>query len=256
MEREKRLAGGAERGEDSAENGTGNGAGEETLEEILRRVFGPGGGSPRRQGRAPGALQLRGNVRRVAAIPIGAEGIAEVFANGYAVYDNGDRKTVVWLPDCAEYTWFFVRPVSLSRVPEGSVRFRESARMEAYPWVLAVLLAGEDRIQGNRGQGRKERRDEDKGEKPGPVSGAAWIPRAGNGDPEEEMIRREWWEEIRMTAAELGERQRIVLERRYGQDMPLREIAAREGVSIPALIHRLDRAVAHLRAKAEELRRA
>ena len=52
-------------------------------------------------------MQLRTSVPRIARIQIGADSLCEVFSNGYAVYDNGDRKTVLWVPDCGTYTYYF-----------------------------------------------------------------------------------------------------------------------------------------------------
>ena len=42
--------------------------------------------------RRPGAIQLRASEKCIAKLGFGS-GLCEVFANGYAIYDNGDRKT-------------------------------------------------------------------------------------------------------------------------------------------------------------------
>ena len=36
--------------------------------------------------------------------PLGYGEGSKVYANGYAVYDNGSGRTVIWLPDCTSFT--------------------------------------------------------------------------------------------------------------------------------------------------------
>ena len=59
--------------------------------------------------RRPGAIQLRAEVSRITVKQIGDDGHCEVFVNGYAVYDNGDRKTVLWVPDCGSAAYHFTK---------------------------------------------------------------------------------------------------------------------------------------------------
>ena len=47
------------------------------------------------------------NPSLIARIKIGPDGVCEVYSNGYAIYDNGNRKTVVWVPDCGNATYYF-----------------------------------------------------------------------------------------------------------------------------------------------------
>lgn len=89
--------------------------------------------------RRPGAIQLRTNVPRVAMIEVGENGICEVFSNGYAVYDNGNRKVVIWVPDCGTAKYYFATETD-EITPDV---------MGEFPWYNAVLIAGEDRIQYN-----------------------------------------------------------------------------------------------------------
>lgn len=57
--------------------------------------------------RRPGAIQLRENFPCIARTEIGRGGACEVYSNGYAIYDNGDRRTVLWVPDCSTTTYYF-----------------------------------------------------------------------------------------------------------------------------------------------------
>ena len=61
----------------------------------------------KKEKRRPGAVQLWNNYHRVAAFTIGENGKLDVYTNGYAVYDNGDRRTVIWVPDCGSTTYYF-----------------------------------------------------------------------------------------------------------------------------------------------------
>ena len=56
--------------------------------------------------RCPGSEQLRSGHELIARIAVG-EATCEVYENGYAVFDNGDRKTVVWVPDCPKAARYY-----------------------------------------------------------------------------------------------------------------------------------------------------
>ena len=53
--------------------------------------------------RRPTAAKLRRSSERLA---ISQDGRCEVFTDGHAVYDTGDRKCVLWIPDCVSYTYY------------------------------------------------------------------------------------------------------------------------------------------------------
>lgn len=48
-------------------------------------------------------------LRETAGDPIAQteDGMILAYGNGYAVYDNGSGRTVVWIPDCGEFTYHF-----------------------------------------------------------------------------------------------------------------------------------------------------
>ena len=66
---------------------------------------------PAKSKKRPGAIQLRSKTLCIGQKKLHRkgleEGLCEVFSNGYAVYDNGDRKTVVWLPEYSDYFYYF-----------------------------------------------------------------------------------------------------------------------------------------------------
>ncbi len=94
-----------------------------------------------------------------------------LFRNGFAIYKNDTGRTVVWLPHCTSFTYYFNKlrdseKDTLSEnyeLPEGF--------LESQPWVVAVTLIGEHRIEHNsmnRTGSRKDTVDlasKDKGDK-------------------------------------------------------------------------------------------
>ena len=99
--------------------------------------------------RRPGAVQLRTSVPKIAQIQIGADSLCEVFCNGYAVYDNGDRKTVLWVPDCRTYTYYFSQ---LRDNEKQYLKEKEVLDMDvlgALPWYNVLVLFGETQIENN-----------------------------------------------------------------------------------------------------------
>ena len=46
-------------------------------------------------------------LREEAGDPIATDECCKVYANGYAVYDNGFGRTVVWVPACTSFTYYF-----------------------------------------------------------------------------------------------------------------------------------------------------
>ena len=93
----------------------------------------------------------------------------EVYSSGYAVYDNGDRKTVVWVGDCGTIEYHFSKE-------------NVSVDLMDLPWYQAVVLTGEERIR------RAMEEDEEELDRFSSVS---------FGNPEANYIRKETIEEMR-----------------------------------------------------------
>lgn len=84
--------------------------------------------------RRPTASQLRRSCERLA---VSRDGRCEVYANGYAVYDTGERRCVLRIADCVSYTYYdaFGSRTTLGRGILGEL-----------PWPVGLTLHGEDRI--------------------------------------------------------------------------------------------------------------
>ena len=102
-----------------------------------------------KQKRRPGAIQLRLNYICIAFAEGAGSGVCEVYSNGYAVYDNGNRRTVIWVPDCSTTTYYF-----------GKLRDKEKEYLKekvvigedilgVCPWRTALIIAGENCIESN-----------------------------------------------------------------------------------------------------------
>ena len=103
-------------------------------------------GAVKKAEKTPTAKKLR----EEAGEPIAVEGKTMVYANGYAVYDNGYARTVVWVPGCVSFTYYFnkLKPNEKTygisetyQLPEGF--------LESQPWLIAVALIAEHRIEDN-----------------------------------------------------------------------------------------------------------
>ena len=103
----------------------------------------------KREKRRPGAISLWNMYHRVASYEATGKGQIDVYANGYAVYDNGCRRTVIWVPDCGSTTYYF-GPL---RDNERDYLCQKSDIGEDIlgpaPWYVALTIAGEDSIERN-----------------------------------------------------------------------------------------------------------
>ena len=113
--------------------------------------------------RCPGSEQLRSGHMLIAQITVG-EATCEVYENGYAVFDNGDRKTVVWVPDCPKAAKYYY-PATYDEKCKEELRLRgedyeddpdccivdgtepeedrlDEEQLAEMAWYLAVVIAG------------------------------------------------------------------------------------------------------------------
>jgi len=70
-----------------------------------------------------------------------------IFSNGYAVYDNGTGRTVMFLEDCRSFTYYF-DPLT----NEEKSYQKQSDRIDDLnnlPWVMAVMIRGDHQIEHN-----------------------------------------------------------------------------------------------------------
>ncbi len=201
----------------------------------------------KREKRRPGAIQLRTEVPCIGKIRIGAGGTCEVFSNGYAIYDNGDRKTVLWVPDCSSFTYYF-----------GQLRGNEKQYMMekdeltedilgALPWYNALMLAGENQIEHNLDHPKSAGTDNDSDEpEEWEVKHAfRWAGGTHSDSPEEACLKKEEAEERRKV---LTDKQREVYILYYEKGYNQCEIADRLGITQQSVSDRLDGVVKKLRA--------
>jgi len=72
-----------------------------------------------------------------------------VYSNGFAVYDNGSGRTVLWLPDCTSFTYIFAKPKASE---EGMLPYKDQIpdeMLESLSWFTAVTLIGDHRVENN-----------------------------------------------------------------------------------------------------------
>lgn len=80
-----------------------------------------------------------------------------VYSNGFAVYDNGSGRTVIWLPDCTSFTYIFAKPKASE---EGMLPYKEEIpdeMLESLSWFTAVTLIGDHRVENNLMNRKSER---------------------------------------------------------------------------------------------------
>jgi len=110
----------------------------------------PDDGKPHRKQR-PGPIQLRENVEMIAEVAIASKGICQVFVNGYAIYDSGERRTVLWLKDCTRYTCYFNKLTEKEKQYQAEKQPIEKEDIMKMRWFEPLMPKGEDRITSNMG---------------------------------------------------------------------------------------------------------
>ena len=236
---------------------------ETTFNELLILLADLAGGGkklgPRERGkRRPGAEQLRHQYRQIARIPVG-EGSCEVYDCGFAVFDNGDRKTVLWVPDAPKAVWY--PPLRLYEKRTGRTRGAEEEdpeeehqysperdpgvdkmdgeKLGEMPWYLAIVLAGETWIEKNLNHGKTKAAagDADRPRKGEERSAGRWRSGAYFPNPEEAYLLKEARLERR---SGLTEKQWEVYEMYCEDGRTQEEIAALLGISQKAVSCRLE----------------
>ena len=208
---------------DNADDNSGN----ETAEELLIKSH-----------CRPGPVFLRTYVPMMAKLECESGGVIEAFNNGYCVYDNGDRKTVVWILDCCNYTYRFT-PLrdSEKEYMKQNDEISEDI-IGSLPWYQAVMLRGEDQIWKNsehpKSKGTMSDADEDIDADVKPDY--HWCCGGHIETPEEYVIRVETERERRDA---LTEKQREVFIMYYEQGMTIEDIANYLGVTSQAVGDRL-----------------
>ena len=195
-------------------------------------------------------------LRETAGDPIAESNGILVYANGYAVYDNGSGRTVVWVPACTSFTYYFDKMKESEKggeiketidLPEGF--------LESQPWVIALTLIGDHRVEQNSMNrtgsrtGTKDYDSDDNGDKDGDAEDALeksyrneynWREDRIGEDPLTIYIRKETRREMLECMTD-KQREVFILYYQYGYTQ--QEIAEMLGSARTTIMHRLEGAV-------------
>ena len=193
--------------------------------------------------RRPGAIQLRENVPCIARIDLGG-GSIEVFANGYSVYDNGDRKTVLWVPDCGSTTYFFGQLRENEKLYQDQKSEIGEDILGPAPWYNALVIAGENSIERNlehpKSFGTRSDEDEDEWEE---KANYRWVSCTHFDSPEEALLKKEQAEQIKVQVnVALSKKQHDAVRAYYYDDLTQEEAADVLGISQSSFNERLSNA--------------
>lgn len=189
--------------------------------------------------------------------PIAEMNGCTLFRNGFAIYKNDSGRTVVWLPYCVNFTFYFDKLRDSEKDTLRETYELPEGYLETQPWVIAVTLIGDHRIERNsmnRTGSRKNTVDlasKDKGDKDGRIEEIIADPyrRAFNWydghmgeNPQDAIERRETREEMLVA---MTDKQREVFVMYYRDGMTQEQIANAIGITQKAVDYRLDGALKH-----------
>ena len=161
-----------------------------------------------------------------------------LFRNGFAIYQNRTGRTVVWLPYCRSFTYYFNKLRDAEKDTMSETYELPDGFLEAQPWIIAVALIGDHRIEQNcmnRTGSRIDTTDfdsQDDGDKNDAMERAVsdpfrrafnWYDGRMGENPQDAVERRETREEM---LAEMTEKQRNVFIMYYRDCMTQKDIAA------------------------------
>ncbi len=211
--------------------------------------------------RCPGSEQLRSGHELIAQITVG-EATCEVYENGYAVFDNGDRKTVIWVPDCPKAARYYY-PATYDEKCKEELRLRgedyeddpdccivegtepgedrlDEEQLADMAWYLAVVIAGENRIEANLEHPMSAGCRSDKNVEDCGSGRHNWSCGAKFQNPEEALLQKE---ERAERCANLSNKQLEAYKYYYEEEYTQEQIASMLGISQQAVNDRLESAV-------------
>ena len=205
--------------EDMAEDGSGSG---EDTDESEKKEFKNGQHRLSAEG-------LRENYRLIAHMDMG-EGYCDVFSNGYAIYDDGNRQTILWVPDCAENTCYFnpLKDSEKEYLPQKDEV--DPKLLGESPWYVAVMVRGSDRITWNMDRPKSKTTMSDMDRKAAAEESTdslshGWVSGSRFDNPESIVIRKETLREVREVLSMLTEKQAVAYDMYYKDHMTLEQIA-------------------------------
>ena len=208
--------------------------------------------------RRPRWNQLRTNKewQCIARMEMSQGGICEAFSNGYAIYFNGSRHAILWIPEYSGDSYTYYHPLRDSEKQFLTEKEEVPADLlEAQPWYLVLLMRGEDqiefRMQHPKSKGEmcteEDMMDEElqKAAKKGTTRNrGSHIP-----TPEEAYLKKEEWEE-QMAVLTEEEREAFILYHNVGYRQE--EIAEMLNVSQKSVSRYLQRARKKIREMKEQ----
>ena len=218
---------------------------EEVYEAELRKIMGDSYEAPiEKNRRRPGAIQLREKATMIAEIAICKKGVCQVFSNGYAIFDNGQRKAVLWVPDCRTSTYYFTELTETEKQYQKDRDHHGEAETGAMLWYDALMIRGEDRIENNSRfpvtiGTCSDFEEDDEVVKPEPN----WYCAVHIDGPEEAYLKKEEREEALAAMTEEQREAFVLFEKGYKQ----REISEMLGIGRTSVQDRLDGAKAKYR---------
>lgn len=109
--------------------------------------------------------------------PIAIISDCTLFRNGFAIYKNDTGRTVVWLPHCTNFTFYFNKLKDSEKDTFREICELPKGFLESQPWIIAVTLIGDHRIECNNMNrtgsrtGTSDFSSQDKGDKDGESCG-------------------------------------------------------------------------------------
>ena len=206
--------------------------------------------------RRPGAVQLRTYVPMVAKLEYECGGVIEAYENGYCVYDNGNRKTVVWILDCGSYTYMFGQLKDKEKEYLKQKDELSADYLGSLPWYQAVMLRGEDQIWKNSEHPKSKgtMSDEDEGIDVDVTPDYRWCCGAHIETPEEYVMRIEAEREIRNKINELKPGHRELIHMTFFEEKTQKDISKEIGRSQSSISERLMNAEKELSEKLKDLK--
>ena len=178
-----------------------------------------------------------------------------IYPCGYAVYENESGRTVMWVPGCSRFTYYFDKLTEAEQIYQDQKEALPEGMLEDLPWEMVLTLIGDHRIEANSlnragsRSGRSDFQSQDDGDKDGDVEDAIeesyrrefkWRGDRIGEDPETIYIRHETREEA---LASMTDKQREAFILYYEQGFNQRQIAEMLGISRDSVMDRLEGAL-------------
>lgn len=195
-------------------------------------------------------------LREEAGEPIITTDSILIYACGYAVYENESGRTVMWVPGCTSFTYYFDRLTDAEQMYMDQKGTLPEGMLEEMPWEMVLTLIGDHRIEANRMNcamgSRKGTEAQDEilyGDKADDAEEAReksyrkeylWREDKIGESPETIYIRKETREEA---LAAMTDRQREVFFFYYEEGYRQREIAEMLGIGQRSVADRLEGAL-------------